>query len=162
MFSCSASIIVIFGSDRSSRNANVRMLICSVQDCLEQSNFIYLGQRAIREQSKHSEGNQRTAREHSEHSESTQRALREKPKHSKYCVLFMFWTCLLLEILLSSSGLSQRELMFQSNANIGFYALFWPGLFDAMWDKSRAAAAECVITQLSLHYNSNVSLINSR
>ena len=49
--------------------------------CLEQSFFIFLGQRAIREQSEHSEKSespQRTIREQSEHSESDQRAKRKR------------------------------------------------------------------------------------
>ena len=59
--------IAIFGSDRSSRSHNVRPSVRSVQVCLEQSIFIFLGQRALREQAKsnqalreHSEGTQRT------------------------------------------------------------------------------------------------------
>ena len=53
----------LFGSDRSSRNADVRMFVRLVQVCLEQSTFIFLGQRAIRALRGQSEGNQRAIRE---------------------------------------------------------------------------------------------------
>ena len=41
----------LFGSDRSSRNANVRPSVRVCQTCLEQTIFICLAQRALREQS---------------------------------------------------------------------------------------------------------------
>ena len=39
-----SSNLVIFGSVRSSRKANVRSYVRPVQVCLEQSNFIFLAQ----------------------------------------------------------------------------------------------------------------------
>ena len=63
------------GSDRSSINADlcssVRPSVRPVQVCLEQSIFIFLGQRAVRKQSENT------------HTESYSRSL-------KYCVLLMF------------------------------------------------------------------------
>ena len=56
----------IFGSDRSSSSHNLRVSVRSVQTCLEQSIFIFLGQRSIR-----------ALREQSESTHSTQVALRE-------------------------------------------------------------------------------------
>ena len=41
--------IIFLGSDRSSRSHNVCLSVCPAQVCLEQSIFIFLGQRAIRE-----------------------------------------------------------------------------------------------------------------
>ena len=68
----------IFGSDRSSSSHFVRPSVRPAQVCLEQSIFIFQGQRAIREQS-----------------ESTQWALRALKLESycrslKYCVLYFF------------------------------------------------------------------------
>ena len=56
----------LFSSDRSSRNANVCVSVCPAQSALEQSIFIFLGQRALRA----------LGREFREHSENEQRALR--------------------------------------------------------------------------------------
>ena len=53
VINCTTQYRIVFGSDRSSRNADVLSFVrsfgCSVQVCLEQSIFIFLGQRAIRE-----------------------------------------------------------------------------------------------------------------
>ena len=74
-------IFLLFGSDRSSRNADLRSSVRSVQTCLEQSIFIILAQifkLSVRNRSavsEHSESNQRALREQSE---SNQRAIREQ------------------------------------------------------------------------------------
>ena len=59
----------IFGSDMSSRNANVRLRssVRLVQTCLEQSIFTFLGQRAIRALKEPSEDFQGAYREQSWH-----------------------------------------------------------------------------------------------
>ena len=64
--------------------------LCLCQTCLEQSIFIFLGQRALREPSEHSESNQRVL----EHSESTKRAIKALKSELtvgafKYCVLLV-------------------------------------------------------------------------
>ena len=62
----------LFGSDRSSRNVNLRLFVRSCQTCLEQSIFIILAQifkQSVRNKSavrEHSESTQRALREHSE------------------------------------------------------------------------------------------------
>ena len=82
----------LFGSDRSSRNADLR----SVQVCLEQSIFIFPGQRALRGPSEHSESNQRALA----HSESTQK---EHQRHTvgayKYFVLLNLKTDLYISVI---------------------------------------------------------------
>ena len=55
------SACIFFGSDRSPRSHFVRLSVCPVTSCLEQLIFIFLGQRAIREQS----STQRALLEHS-------------------------------------------------------------------------------------------------
>ena len=82
----------LFGSDTSSRNANLRLsfLRPSVQTCLEHSIFIILTQifkQSVRNKSavsEHSESTQRAIREHSEHQNKSQYS-----RSLKYCVLLI-------------------------------------------------------------------------
>ena len=68
----------VFGSDRSSSSHFVCPSVCPAQVCLEQSIFIFLGQRAIRALKKQSESTQKAIK--AIKSESYSRSL-------KYCVL---------------------------------------------------------------------------
>ena len=82
-----AVLHLIFGSDRSSGNANLRSLVRSVQVCLEQSIFIILAQifkQSVRNKSavsEHSESTQRAIREQSESNQSIKiRVIQSEPK----------------------------------------------------------------------------------
>ena len=82
---CLCLCLSLFGSNRSSRNANVCLSICAAQSTLEQSIFIFLGQRAFRKKSK---GNLAVRKQSKSSQSITIRVSQSVISHSlKYCVL---------------------------------------------------------------------------